>query len=75
MNPDEEKSVLLELLDGQIEQTVIIDRIVIDSYSSSWSGGAEKPWRVHCDDVKQSTSELLLGFSKSIEVKFKNVYR
>lgn len=71
--PNQQKPIVLELLNGYFLYFLIPQTVVLDCYSSGGLGCAQFPWRVHHDDVEHPHPEIHLVFDELIPTKICNV--
>lgn len=73
-HPDQEEPVLLQLVEGNIEHLLIVQRLVGNGDSSGGVGRGKLPGRVASDDVKELSAVPLLSVSECLPVKANHVF-
>lgn len=74
-DPNEKEALRLQFVEGDVEDLLIVQRVIGNGHSSRGVGRRQLPWRVRRDDVEQSASVLLLALFKRLKIKGLHVCR
>jgi hypothetical protein len=74
-NPNEQEAVALDLIEGDVQDVLVIQSVIRNGHSSCRIGRGKLPRRVNCYHIEEPSTKILLALSKKIEIELGHIYR